>query len=146
MDYISSPRPLFKEESPKETAGKEVVVLGSTTAGIVIRVGKEGLEFNGYYAGLKEPVKYATMRKFGFISWGDLNKLRRAIGKKEEKAEVRRPDEIEEKVDKKYLESLPVTKMNGQDFYIDTKNKSLRPVDNPNKVYYYKDKPTKKPV
>lgn len=144
--YISSPRPLFQDDPEKDTVGKEIVVLGGTTSGIVIRIGKDGIEFNGYYAGLKEPIKYANLREFGFISWADLNKLRRDIGKVSGKKAVRKPDEVEDSIDKKYLETLPITTMNGKKYYIDTKKQQLRPVDSPHRVYNYKDNPTKKPV
>jgi hypothetical protein len=142
--YISSPRPLLQDEPEKNIAGKEIVVIGSVTSGIVIRIGRDGLEFNGYYAGLTEPVKYSNLREYGFISWADLNKFRRNMGKKG-KAKTRTADEVEDVVDKKYLKNLPIVKMNGKNYYIDTENSQLRPVDDPKKVYYFKDKPGKKP-
>jgi len=143
-NYISSPRPLLKEEPEKNIVGKEIVVLGGVTSGVIIRVSREGLEFNGYYAGLTEPVKYSNMREFGFISWSELNKLRRNMGKKK-KEKMRDADEVEDVTSEKYLKSLPITKMNGRDFYIDVENGQMRPVDDPTKVFYYKDKPAKKP-
>lgn len=143
--YISSPRPLMVDEPEKNIAGKEIVVIGSLTAGIVIRIGRDGLEFNGYYAGLTERVKYANMREYAFISWSDLNKLRRDIGKKPEKGELRDADEVEEKTNMKRIKALPITRMNGKEFYIDAERKALRPVDRPERIYYYKDNPTKKP-
>ena len=143
--YISSPRPMFTSDLEAEPPGKKYVVLGSGQAGIVLRVSKKGLEFNGYYAGIHDRVKYANLREYIFITWKELDKLKASLYKpKKRKKKARKPDEVEEAAGD-YLETLPVVTMNGKKYYLDEPNKQLRPLDNPQAVYNFKGLATKKP-
>ena len=143
--YISNPRPVFNEDPEKELVGKKVIVLGGTTSGILLRVSRKGLEFNGYYAGLAEPKKFANLRGYSMMTWEDLEKLRKSTYKPKKKKTTREPDKIE-KVDKKYLAKLPITTLNGKKYYIDAHKHVIRPVKNPEKVYDFKGNATKKPT
>ena len=145
--YISNPRPTFTDDPEKELVGKKVIVLGSPTSGIVLRISRKGLEFNGYYAGVSDPVKFANLRGYSMMTWEDLDKLKKAAFKrKKKKTTTREPDKIEKKVDKKYLTTLPITTLNGKKYYIDADNHVIRPVKNPERVYDFKGNATKKPT
>ena len=144
--YISNPRPTFSEDPEKELPGKKVIVLGSPTSGIILRISRKGLEFNGYYAGMTDAIKFANLRGYSMMTWEDLDKLKRAAFKpKKKETTAREPDKIEEKVDKKYLASLPITTLNGNQYYIDADKHVIRPVKNPENVYDFKGNATKKP-
>jgi hypothetical protein len=147
--YISSPRPLFKEEELVETNARRVITLGSNNSGIVVRVTKKGIEFNGYYAGLTEASKYAIMREFILVSWDDFDKLREAVFRRKpikKKLVVRDPDFIDDKPDQKYLDALPQVTLNGKKYYIDADRKERRPVDNPAQVFNFETQAIRKPT
>jgi hypothetical protein len=144
--YISNPRPLWHDDSTDETRTQRVMTLGSTTAGVVVRVTKKGLEFNAYYAGLQSPKKYAALREFILMSWDDVDKLREAVFRRkavQKKIIMRDPDTIDEKVDKKYLESLPKVTLNGKKYYIDMERQERRPVDKPEQVFNFETQAAK---
>lgn len=136
--YIANPRPMWNPETKKRN---ETVVFGSKTAGVVVRITKKGIEFNGYYRGLTTEKLYGTMREFMMLEWEDLEKLKRAVqrGKKIPKEVVESPDEIDETPDLEYLETLPQATMNGRKFYIDVERGERRLVDNPTQVFHWKD-------
>lgn len=145
--YISSPRPIFKEEELDETRTKRIITLGSNNAGIVVKVTKKGIEFNGYYAGLQEPKKYANMREFVQVSWDDFDKLREAVFRRrpvKKKVVEREPDYLD-KPDKKYLATLPQVTLNGKKYYIDMDRQERRPVDNPDQVFNFEKQAVKEP-
>ncbi|KPK10630.1 MAG: hypothetical protein AMJ56_07620 [Anaerolineae bacterium SG8_19] len=146
--YISSPRPIWKEEETAENPSRRIMTLGSATSGIVIRITKKGVEFNGYYAGLQEPKKFANMREFIIVSWDDFDKLRNDVFRKEpleKKNAPREPAAIDKKPDAKYLESLPQVTLNGEKYYVDMDRQERRPVSNPEKVFNFEKQAAKKP-
>ena len=146
--YISNPRPLWDEEETSETPKKRILTLGSNTGGIVVRVTKKGIEFNGYYAGIHEPRKYANIRDFISVSWEDLEKLRADVNLKKplkKKKTVRKPDVIDNKPDLKHLETLPQVTMNGKKYYIDVEKQERRPVDNPQQVFNFETQAASRP-
>ncbi len=145
---------MFKDEG--DLRGKKVLVIGSRTAGIVVIVSKKGLELNGYYAGLHDPVKYASMSKYSLITWDDLDKIRANIFKRKPRKKKAKkganttlpeaaPVELE-KPDKKYLESLPIVHMNGVPYYMDMDKGERRPVSDPEQVAHFNELPGKKPT
>lgn len=152
-EYIISPRPIFKDEG--DIRGKKTIVIGGTTAGIVIRISKKGLEFNGYYAGMGEQVKFANMLEYGLITWDDLDKMKANMFKRKprkKKAKKETNNKLPkaalgklEKPDEEYLKSLPIVHLRGKKYYMDMDREERRPVDNPEQVFYFKDLPTKKP-
>jgi hypothetical protein len=147
--YISNPRPLWKAEEEDETSTQRIITLGSNTGGIVVRVTKKGVEFNGYYSGLQEPKKYANVRDFVFVAWDDFDKLRADVFRKkpiEKKKVIRDPDYVEEKPDQKYLDTLPKVTLNGQKYYIDAAAKQRRPVANPEQVFNFENQAAKEPT
>jgi hypothetical protein len=147
--YISNPRPLWDEEETQETRGRRIMTIGSTTAGVVVRVTKKGVEFNGYYAGFNSSSKYATMRDFASMSWDDFDKMREAAFRRKpvkKAVVVRDPDTIDEKPDKKYLDSLPKVTLNGIKYYIDMDRQERRPVLNPERVFNFEKQAAKEPT
>jgi len=147
--YISNPRPLWQQDSEDETRTKRTMTLGSTTAGVVVRFTKKGLEFNAYYAGLQQPKKYAVLREFVLISWDDIDKLRQAVFRRkavQKKVVLRDPDAIDAKPDKKYLASLPQVTLNSKKYYIDMERQERRPVDNPEQVFNFETQAAKEPT
>jgi hypothetical protein len=147
-EYISNPKPLWNNDETQETPTKRIVTLGGNSSGIVVRVTKKGIEFNGYYAGITEPKKYANLRDFVFVSWDDFDKLRKDVFRKkplEKKQKIREPDSIDSKPDKKYLESLPQVTMNKKKYYIDLEKKERRPVANPEQVFNFENQAAKEP-
>ena len=138
--YISSPRPTWNNEEMEDGPGRRILTLGSNTAGIVIRITKKGVEFNGYYAGLQDRSKYANMREFVMITWDDFDKLREDVFRRRKakpKTKKREPDKIDGKIDEKYLDGLPQVTLNGRKFYVDVDKKERRPVDNPEQVFNF---------
>jgi hypothetical protein len=135
---------MFSDDLEAEPTGKKLIVLGSGQSGIVLRISKKGLEFNGYYAGLREAVKHANLREYVFITWDELEKLRKSMYKRKKKKKTRGPDKTEEAAGD-YLETLPVVTMNGKKYYLDEPNKQIRPLDNPQAVYNFRGLATKKP-
>ena len=105
--YISNPRPIWDKDSTLETRGKRIMTIGSTTGGVVVRVSRKGVEFNGYYAGFREGTKYGNMRDFSFMSWDDFDRMREAAFRRkpvQKKVVMRDPDAIDEKPNKKYYD------------------------------------------
>lgn len=146
--YISNPRPSWDKESTIETSARRVMTLGSNTAGLVVRVTKQGVELNGYYSGLTEPKKHANLRDFIFVSWDDFDKLREDIFRRKpvkKKVVERDPDAIDAKPDKKYLASLPKVTLNGKKYYIDVNRQERRPVSNPEQVFNFEQQAAKEP-
>jgi len=146
-EYISSPRSIWDPDSTVETRGKRVMTLGSNTAGIVIRVTKKGIEFNGYYAGLTEPTKYCNMREFITMTWDEFDKMRQSVFlRKPVKKElvVRDPDDIDSAPDHAYLETLPIVTLNGVKYYIDAENQQRRPVEHPERVFDFETQAARK--
>ena len=146
--YISSPRPLWKDEEG-ETRTRRIMTLGSITGGIVVKVTKKGVFFNGYYAGLQEPKKYANMMEFVFVAWDDFDKMREAVFRRKpvtKKVVVRDPDFIDDKPDQKYLDTLPKVTLNGKKYYIDMDRQERRPVDNPGQVFNFEKQAAKEPT
>ena len=144
--YISNPRPTWNTEDTEDAQGKRILTLGSNTAGIVIRISKKGVEFNGYYAGLQDRAKYANMREFVLITWDDFDKLREDVFRRRKaipKTKKREPDKIDKKIDKKYLDGLPKVTLNGRKFYIDVDRQERRPVDNPEQVFNFEKQASK---
>jgi len=146
--YISSPRPMWQEDEADEKRTKRTMTLGSNNAGIVVCVTKKGIEFNGYYAGLKESTKYANLREFITVSWDDFDKMRadafmkRAVVKK---TVIREPDDIDETIDQAYLDTLPKVTLNGKKYYIDAAAQQRRPVDRPEEVFNFETQAAKEP-
>jgi len=145
--YISNPRPLWNDDD-EETRARRIMTLGSITGGIVVKVTKKGVFFNGYYAGLREPKKYANVREFVFMSWDDFDKMRESVFRRrpvKKKVVEREPDAIDAKPDKKYLASLPQVTLNDKKYYIDMDRQERRPVDNPDQVYNFEQQAAKIP-
>lgn len=145
---------MFKEAG--DLRGKKQIVVGGTTAGIVITISKKGLEFNGYYASFTGQAKYANHSKNSLITWEDLEKIKTNIFKrkprKKKKATKKKKTELAnaapvkaEKPDKKYLKSLPIVTLLGKKYYMDMDRKERRPVDNPEQVVNFEELPAKKP-
>jgi len=146
--YISNPRPLWKEEETAETRGKRIMTLGSTTAGIVVRVTKKGIELNGYYAGLQFPKKHANIREFILVSWDDFDKMREAAFRRKpvkKKVVQRDPDVIDGNPDKEYLATLPQVTLNSTKYYIDADRQERRPVNHPEQVFNFEQQAAKEP-
>jgi len=125
------------------------MTLGSTTAGIVVRVTRKGVEFNGHYAGFHEGTKYANMREFVFMSWDEFDKMRAAAFRRKpvkKKVVIRDPDFIDEKPDKKYLDSLIKVTLNDKKYYIDMDRQERRPVDHPEQVFNFENQAAKEPT
>jgi hypothetical protein len=146
--YIAHPRSLWDKEEATETRGKRIMTLGGNSAGIVVRVTKKGVEFNGYYAGFSEATKYANMREFVFMSWDDFDKMREAAFRRKpvkKKVVIREPDLIDSKPDEKYLATLPKVTLNGKKYYIDMDRQERRPVDKPERVFNFENQAAKEP-
>lgn len=144
--YISSPRPLWDEDSTKESRGKRIMTLGSSIAGIVVRVTKEGVEINGYYASLSRRKKHSNMRKFVLISWDEFDKMRESVFRRKpvkKKAIMREPDAIDAEPDQKYLDDLIQVTLNGKKYYVDTDRHERRLVDDPTKVFSFEKQAAK---
>ena len=144
--YISSPRPRWHQEEAEEDYGERAMTLGSNTAGVVIRVTKRGIEFNGYYAGLTEASKFANLREFITMSWDDFDKMRAEAFRSKaprKKLVIRAPDDIDETPDQDYLDTLPKVTMNGKKYYIDADAQQRRPVDNPKQVFNFETQAAK---
>ena len=139
---------MWKEDETVETRTKRIMTLGSVTGGIVVRVTKKGIEFNGYYAGFSDGTKYANMREFIAMNWDDFDKMREAVFRRKpvkKKIVMRDPDAIDEKIDKKYLKSLPQVTLNGKKYYVDMDRQERRPVDNPEQVFNFEKQAAKEP-
>jgi len=143
--YISSPRPLFGDKSTIDGRIKNKrFEMGSKSNGVILDITKEGLYFNGYYAGLQQPTRYANLMEPGFISWEDLDKAKKLLEKAPEKKKRKRkarkkkeePEivEVEDEVTEEYLENLPVVTLAGRQYYIDPDRRERRMVANPSKV------------
>lgn len=146
--YISNPRPLWDESSTEETRGKRIMTLGSNTAGVVLRVTKEGVEINGYYASLSRRKKHANMREFVFMSWDDFDKMREIVFRREpvgKEITIREPDSLDDEPDQKYLDNLPQVTLNKRKYYVDMVRQERRPVDNPRQVYNFEKQAAKEP-
>jgi hypothetical protein len=146
--YISGPRPMWHPEEEEENRKRRVLTLGSVTGGVVVRVTKEGIEINGYYAGLQEGKKYANLRDFLLISWDDFDRLRSDVfrNKKPEKKFVERePDRTESAPSKEYLDGLLQVTLNGKQYYVDVDRKERRPVDNPENVFNFEKLASRSP-
>lgn len=144
--YISSPRPIWDKDATIETRGKRIMTIGSNTGGVVVRVSRKGVEFNGYYAGFREGTKYSNMRDFSFMSWDDFDKMREAAFRRkpvQKKVVMRDPDAIDEKPDKKYLDSLVKVTLNGKKYYVDMDRKERRPVSHPEQVFNFENQAAK---
>ena len=147
--YISNPRPPWRPEDVDETRRRRVMTLGSNTAGMVVRVTKKGIELNGYYAGIREPIKHAIVRDFILISWDDFDKMRAdAFLRKPVRKKIveRDPDMIDEKPDQEYLDTLPKVTLNGIKYYIDVDLQERRPVDTPERVFNFEQQAAKEPT
>jgi hypothetical protein len=143
--YIANPRSIFHEVEEQEGS----ITIGGITSGIVVKVTKKGIELNGYYASLRERVKYANLRNFSKISWEDLNKLRAEAfeGKGKKRMPKKRVAEVViDKPDKEYLKKLPIVTLNGNKYYMDMERKERRPISSPDKVYSFEGLPTKEPT
>jgi hypothetical protein len=144
-DYIASPRPLFDDKEKEGTT----FVIGGATSGIVVKITKDGLEFNGYYAGLTERVKYANLREFALIEWEDIDKIKIETFEKKKKTRTpkkRTQTHIIDKPSEEYLKKLPQVTMNGIKYYMDMERRERRPVSNPEKVFNFEGLATKKPI
>ena len=147
--YISAPRPRWDPDETIETPTKRIITIGSNNGGIVVRVTKEGVEFNGYYAGLIDARKYANVRDFIKVSWDDFDKLRADVFRKkplQKEKVIRDPDFIDGKPDEKYLESLPKVTLNGRKYYIDVERQERRPVDRPEEVFNFETQAARTPT
>jgi len=147
--YISNPRPPWKPEETEEARNRRIMTLGSNTAGLVLRVTKEGIELNGYYAGIREPIKHAITRDFTLVSWDEFDKLREAAFMRKpvkKKVIVRDPDMIDTKPNQKYLDTLSKVTLNGQKYYIDIERKERRPVDKPEQVFNFETQAAMEPT
>jgi len=136
MTDLVSPRPRFEN---KEKRGEKNIVLGTSTAGIVVRITKEGMELNGYYKSFYDAdTMLGNMRDFVFISWADIEIFRQSLTKKKggPRIIVEEPDEIAEPT-QEYLNSLPQVTLNGMKFYIDPEKRERRPVSNPSHVFHF---------
>jgi hypothetical protein len=132
---------MWDEKELKDTNARRLMVLGTKTAGMVVRVTRLGIEINGYYSGFKSSKKHANMRKFASISWEDIDKAKKAIFKKKKRKKTgpETPDEVVDKVDKKYLEKLPQVTLNGALYYIDFDRQCRMPVSNPTNIFKFKE-------
>ena len=130
--YISNPRPLF--DDVKKVKKSKRLSMGSTTAGIIMDIDKEGIYFNGYYQGINRPTKYAVMSSPGFIAWEELDKIRNILNSKKKKKND--PDFIDNPPEE-YLKTLPIVTLNGMKYYIDTDRKERRLVERPQNVFKF---------
>lgn len=147
--YIANPRALWNDDDSVEEPTRRTMVLGGTSSGVVVRVTKKGIEFNGYYAGFDAPRKYANLREFVFMSWDDFDKMREDVFRRKpikKKMIEREPDSIDKKPDKEYLESLIQVTLNGKKYYIDMERKERRPVKNPEQVFNFENQASKEPT
>lgn len=147
--YISNPRPIWNDENLDDTSGRRVITLGSNTAGIVLRITKKGVEFNGYYAGLQTKSKFANMREFILVSWDDFDKLKEDVFRRRKVRYASKesiPAKIDKHLDQKYLDSLPKVTLNGVKYYIDMDRKERRPVSNPEQVFNFEKQAGKEPT
>lgn len=137
--HISIPRPIFEEDKAKPK-DKQVLYAGTKTSGIVIKITKQGLEIEGYYKGMSEksPV-YAVLKEPVEITWDEVEKAKEQLStvKKRKKINKNKPDEVEKKVDKAYLKTLPVVTINKNQYYIDGTKRERRPVGSPEQVWKY---------
>jgi hypothetical protein len=133
---IVSPSPIF-DEKELEKKGRRLIYLGTAESGVIIRIAKSGIEFNGYFTGYNG-TKYAVMREFSEIAWEDLDILKATIGKKKKKENApEEPDKIDTP-DEEYLSKLPIVTLNGTKFYIDPERRERRPVRAPNQVFSFR--------
>lgn len=145
-EYISGPRPMWREEDAEESRSKRRITLGTSSSGVVVCVTKEGIEFNGYYAGSDNPTKYANVREFVLVSWEELNKMKISALRREpvkKKIIDRQPDFIDETPDEHYLEKLPIVTLNSRKYYIDVERQERRPVDKPDQVFNFEKQAAK---
>ena len=147
--YISNPRPPWRTEDTEEKRNRRVMTLGSNTAGMVIRVTKKGIELNGYYAGITEPIKHAIVRDFILVSWDDFDKMREAAFMRKpvkKKVVIRDPDAIDETPDQESLDTLPKVTLNSVKYYIDADAQQRRPVHDPKQVFNFETQAAKEPT
>jgi hypothetical protein len=145
-NYISDPRPLWDKEDAEETRSRRTMTLGGITSGIVVRVTKKGVEFNGYYAGHSTGAKYSNLGRFALMSWDDFDKMREAAFRRKpvkKKAVMRDPDSIDQKPDEKYLATLIKVTLNGKKYYVDMDRQERRPVDKPEQVFNFENQAAK---
>jgi hypothetical protein len=145
QQYISTPRPGWHEPDIKNI--NRGVTLGGNSGGIVLYMDKEGIYINGYYSGLRDPVKHANLSDFLFISWLEWDRLRTESmrgtpGPKQMKE--RQPNKVDEP-SKEYLESLPIVTLNGVKFHIDVERQERRPVKQPTMVFNFEKQASEKP-
>lgn len=140
-DRISSPRPLFQEDEIKK--GIKRFSMGSTSAGIVFDVSKEGINVNGYYLGIRTDAKYACLREPIKIPWEELEKIKQSLfakkkrkPRKKKKVAVLEPAHLD-LPDEEYLKTLPVVTINGAKYYIDADRRERRAVQRPCQVFKF---------
>lgn len=135
--WIGPVRPLFNlEEEPPKNKRVERLVAGTNSNGMMIDVSRQGLEINGYYVAFNDgDTRYSILREPVVIPWDELTKMKDRIFKA--KKHVAEMDRIEEKVDKKYLKTLPVIIINGGKYYIDPEKRERRSVDRPQEVWKF---------
>lgn len=126
---IVSPRPIYTEDSPK--IGTKRLKMGSRNAGVIIDVNKKGMYINGYYNGYTtRNTIFSVLLNPVHILWEDLEKIKTSMSKRKKKYE----EITGEAPSKEYLETLPVVKLNGRGFYIDSERHERRQYDDPSKV------------
>jgi hypothetical protein len=137
--HIDSPRPLWSDKEAEGSPNKDVIIMGTATSGVVMRITKSGIELNGYYAGAGSERKYALLRNFAEMTWQDLEKAREMVlrpGKRTANKPKTPPKaDYEKEFDKEYLSKLPIVTLNGARYYIDLNSQTRMPVDQPNQVF-----------
>ena len=133
--YVGPVRPSFNlAEEPKGKNSKRLAA-GNDNNGIVIDANKSGIEISAYYKGFNTPTKYAVLRKPVLISWEELNKIQDHINSSSKKKATF--DRMEDDVDAKYLETLPVVTINDKKYYIDPDKRERRLVAKPWEVWRF---------
>ena len=139
--YISSPRPIFKDDPEQLEDTTQRLKLGGTSAGIVIDVTATGLTINGYYQSFNnKETYYGCVGDCVEIGWDELEKIRKGATakpkKKKAKQKVLEPDLVE-KPSEEYLDSLPIVTINKKKYYLDSELRQRRPCDRPERVFNY---------
>ena len=123
--------------------GVKRIMVGSGVNGIFIDISAKGIAINGYQEGSTKDVLYANVRTPIEITWTDLEKMKVAATTKPKrrkskmKKEGSAPYYVEEKLDKEYIDGLPVVTMNNKKYLLDPDRRERRPCDDPAKVYKY---------
>lgn len=118
--HIANPKSIYTENGPRK--GSKRFKVGTRDTGIVLDVSKKGIKINGYYTGVS--TVFSIFHEPIFIPWNEFDKIRNPSKKKF----------IDDTLNQKYFDTLPIIELNGRRFYIDSERQERREVNNPHKT------------